>query len=93
MNCVRTSQECVRVEVTDLPVTFAADMLEMTARLDFSDIETLGFNPGYYTTTWDAIGHPVPDVQRIRGKVASVIRDQDAGIKANADGESSECDA
>ncbi len=79
--------------MTDLPVTFAADMLEMTARLDFSDIETVGFNPGYYAPGWDVIGHPVPDVQRIRGKVASVIRDQDAGIQADADGESSECDA
>ncbi|KAA3641754.1 MAG: LytR family transcriptional regulator [Armatimonadetes bacterium] len=78
--------------VTDLPVTFASDMLEMTARLDFSDIETVGFNPGYYAPAWDVLGHPIPDLQRIRGKVASVIRDQDAGIQADADGESSECD-
>ncbi|MEZ5175636.1 MAG: LCP family protein [Acidimicrobiia bacterium] len=79
--------------VTDLPVTFASDMLEMTAKLDFSDIVTVGFNPGYYAPTVDVLGHPQPDIDRIRGKVASVIRDQDAGISADASGETSECDA
>jgi anionic cell wall polymer biosynthesis LytR-Cps2A-Psr (LCP) family protein len=78
--------------VTDLPVSFARDMLEMTARLDFDDVVTIGFNPGYYAPTTDILGHPVPDIDRIRQKIASVIRDQDAGIGLAGSGESSECD-
>jgi len=78
--------------VTDLPVSFAPDMLEMTAKLDFGDIVTVGFNPGFYAPETDSSGHPVPDIDRIRGKIASVIRDQDAGIEATAGGGVSECD-
>lgn len=79
--------------VTDLPASFAPDMLEMTAKLDFNDIVTVGFNPGFYAPEYDSIGHPIPDTGRIRAKIASVIRDQDAGISATGDGGTSECDA
>ncbi len=78
--------------VTDLPVSFAADMIEMAARLDFSDVVTVGIQPSYYAPGYDVLGHPVPDLDRIRGKVASVIKDQDAGVRADASGEPSECD-
>lgn len=78
--------------VTDLPVSFAPDMLEMAARLDFSDVVTVGIQPSYYAPGYDVLGHPVPDLGRIRAKVASVIKDQDAGIRADAGGEPSECD-
>lgn len=78
--------------VTDLPVSFAGDLLEMTARLAFDDIVTFGFNPGYYAPTSDVLGHPVPDTDRIRQKIRSVIADQDAGIGLSGTGEASECD-
>jgi len=78
--------------VTNLPVSFGPDLLEMTARLDFNDIVTFGFNPGYYAPTSDILGHPVPDPARIKQKIRSVIADQDAGIGLEAGGETSECD-
>lgn len=78
--------------VTDLPVSFGGDLLEMTARLDFDDIVTFGFNPGYYAPTSDILGHPVPDPDRIKQKIRSVIADQDAGIGLASTGEASECD-
>ena len=78
--------------VTDLPVSFAPDMLEMTARLDFDDIVTFGFNPGYYAPEKDLLDHPVPNTTRIRQKIASVIKNQDAGIGLAGSGETSECD-
>ena len=78
--------------VTDLPVSFGPDLLEMTARLDFNDIVTFGFNPGYYAPTSDSLHHPVPDTDRIKQKIRSVIVDQDAGIGLDGTGETSECD-
>lgn len=78
--------------VTDLPVSFGGDLLEMTARLDFDDIVTFGFNPGYYAPTTDILDHPVPDPDRIKQKIRSVIADQDAGIGLSGTGEASECD-
>lgn len=79
--------------VTDIPISFAPALLSMTANLDFDDIVTFGFNPGYYAHETDFLGHPVPDVGRIRGKVSRVLSDQDAGIEPTGDAAASECDA
>ncbi|MCB1247489.1 MAG: LCP family protein, partial [Acidimicrobiia bacterium] len=53
--------------VTDIPVSFAPDLMSMAADLDFDDVATFGFRPGYYAPEWDPIGHAIPDVDRIRG--------------------------
>lgn len=78
--------------VTDIPISFAPDLLAMAADLDFDDVETFGFQPGYYAPGWDDFNHPVPDIDRIRAKVSSVINDQASGSVASNDGEPSECD-
>jgi polyisoprenyl-teichoic acid--peptidoglycan teichoic acid transferase len=79
--------------VTDIPVSFAPDLLSMAANLDFSDVATFGFQPGQYAPDWDNFNHPVPDIDRIREKVASVIRDQESGVEATGDAVGTECDA
>ena len=79
--------------VTDIPISFAPDLLSMTANLDFDDVATYGFNPGYYAHARDFLGHATPDIGRIRGKVARVLNDQEAGITSTGDDVLSECDA
>jgi LCP family protein required for cell wall assembly len=79
--------------VTDIPISFAPDLLSMSANLDFDDVATYGFNPGYYAHQWDFLGHAIPDIGRIRGKVARVLNDQEAGIAPTGDDAISECDA
>jgi LCP family protein required for cell wall assembly len=79
--------------VTDIPISFAPDILSMTANLDFDDIVTVGFNPGYYAHAKDFLGHSIPDIGRIRGKVSRVLSDQEAGIEPSGDAVISECDA
>jgi LCP family protein required for cell wall assembly len=78
--------------VTDIPVSFAPDLLAMTANLDFGDVVTVGFNPGYYAPGRDFLGHFVPDIGRIRGKVARVLNDQESGVEPTGDAAVSECD-
>jgi LCP family protein required for cell wall assembly len=79
--------------VTDIPISFAPDLLSMTANLDFQDVETYGFNPGYYAHARDFLGHAIPDIGRIRAKVARVLSEQAAGVESEDDAEVSECDA
>jgi LCP family protein required for cell wall assembly len=79
--------------VTDIPVSFASDLLSMAANLDFGDVATFGFQPGPYAPDWDTFNHPIPDIDRIRGKVASVISDQEAGVDNGGDATGTECDA
>ncbi|VAV93942.1 hypothetical protein MNBD_ACTINO01-1040 [hydrothermal vent metagenome] len=77
--------------VTDIPLSFAPDLLAAAAKLDFNDIETVGFVPTYWAPERDYGGRPIPDVDRIRGKVRRVINGQ-----STPSGEAlpeSECDA
>lgn len=78
--------------VTDIPVSFAPDLLTIAANLDFNDIATFGFRPGYYAHEKDVLRHVIPDVDRIRSKIRSVIRDQEAGVVESGDSTGSECD-
>lgn len=79
--------------VTDIPVSFAPDLLAMGANLDFDDVATFGFQPGPYAPDWDNFNHPVPDIDRIRQKVSSVISDLESGVEQAGDETGSECDA
>ena len=62
--------------VTDIPLSFASDLITAAAKLDFNDIETVGFVPTYWAPERDYGGRPIPDIDRIRGKVRSVINGQ-----------------
>ncbi|MFV9673742.1 MAG: LCP family protein, partial [Acidimicrobiia bacterium] len=55
--------------VTDVPVSFLPDLVRAAAKLDFSNIATVGFNPPYYAPERDHKYHPIPDIGRIRSKV------------------------
>ncbi len=78
--------------VTDVPISFAPDLFDMAAGLDFDDVATFGFRPGYYAHERDLQGYAIPDVDRIRQKISQVIRDQDAGVTEPGDATGSECD-
>jgi LCP family protein required for cell wall assembly len=77
--------------VTNFPLSLAPDLLTAAARLNFDDIETVGFVHGYWERERDGLGKPVLDLGRVRAKVDRVI--------AGPDGETSdepiesECDA
>jgi len=75
--------------VTDVPVVFLPDLVRAAAKLDFSSIATVGFNPPYYAPERDHKGHPIPDVGRIRWKVQRVL---DEGVVAQSKTGVSECE-
>jgi len=76
--------------VTDVPRSFAAEFIEAAAGLDFGDIQTVGFTHSYWEEQRDHLYHPIPNVDRIRSKVARVFSGQEAGDTV-ATGES-ECE-
>ena len=75
--------------VTDIPVAFLPDMVRAAAKLDFSSVATVGFNPPYYAPGRDAKGHPIPEIGRIRWKVKKVLEE---GVVAQSSSGASECD-
>jgi len=77
--------------VTDVPRSFAAEFIGVTASLDFDDIQTVGFTHAYWETDRDHLFHPIPNVRRIRSKVAKVF----SGLNTDESVEDaeSECDA
>ncbi|MEA3510338.1 MAG: LCP family protein [Actinomycetota bacterium] len=75
--------------VTDVPVVFLPDLVRAAAKLDFSSIATVGFNPPYYAPKRDHTYHPIPDVGRIRFKVKRVLEE---GVVAQSKTGVSECD-
>ncbi|GMQ94314.1 MAG: hypothetical protein BMS9Abin12_1802 [Acidimicrobiia bacterium] len=77
--------------VTNVPRSFAADFIATAGGLDFSDIQTVGFTHAYWQDERNALGQPIPDVDRIRNKVRRVFAGQDEG-ESVAIGEG-ECDA
>jgi LCP family protein required for cell wall assembly len=58
---------------TDIPVSFLPEFVTFATKLDVSDIETVAFQPTFYAPTRDFLGHPIPDVKRIRSKVKRVL--------------------
>ncbi|MEN8238245.1 MAG: LCP family protein [Actinomycetota bacterium] len=77
--------------VTNFPLSLAPDLLTAAARLDFDDIETVGFVHWYWEPERDGLFHPVLDLGRVRSKVKRVIEGQDAG--SSDEPVRSECDA
>jgi len=58
---------------TDVPISFLPELVSFATRLQVNDIETVAFQPTYYAPTRDFLGHPIPDVGRIRAKVKRVL--------------------
>jgi LCP family protein required for cell wall assembly len=77
--------------VTDVPRSFAAEFIGAASGLDFDDIQTVGFTHAYWEEERDHLGHPIPDIGRIRSKVRRVFAGLDeAEVVAEGD---AECDA
>jgi len=77
--------------VTNFPLTLAPDLLTAAARLNFDDIETVGFVHGYWEPERDGLGKPVLDLGRVRAKVKRVIAGSD--LETSDEPIESECDA
>jgi len=73
---------------TNIPLSFLPDLVQATANLDFGDIATVGFTPGYYAPERDHRFKPIPDMNRIRAKVSRVLSD---GPEAQSTDGVSEC--
>ena len=69
------------------------ELIRQVSRLDFNEIETIAFQPGYYAPDRDFGRYPVPDPERIRDKVREMITADDAGpVTETGSGSESECD-
>jgi LCP family protein required for cell wall assembly len=77
--------------VTNFPLSLAPDLLTAAARLNFDDIETVGFVHGYWERERDGLGKPVLDLGRVRAKVTRVIAGPDR--ESSDEPIESECDA
>ena len=77
--------------VTSFPLSLAPDLLAAAARLDFDDIETIGFVHGYWESERDGLGKPVLDIGRVRSTVQRVIAGQE--LESSDEAIESECDA
>jgi anionic cell wall polymer biosynthesis LytR-Cps2A-Psr (LCP) family protein len=77
--------------VTNFPLSLAPDLLTAAARLNFDDIETVGFVHGYWEPERDGLGKPVLDLGRVRAKVKRVIAGSD--LETSDEPIESECDA
>lgn len=64
--------------VTDVPRSFVAEFIGTAAKLDFNDIQTVGFTHAYWQEDRDHLGHAVPDVEKIQEKVRRVFAGQDS---------------
>lgn len=78
---------------TNIPVDLLPELIRQVSRLDFNEIETIAFQPGYYAPDRDFGRYPVPDPERIRDKVREMITADDAGpVTETGSGSESECD-
>ncbi len=73
--------------ITNIPLSFLPDMVQVLAATDFEDIATVGLVPPVYNDG-RIEGYPIPDVDRIRWKVDQVIAN---GADAQSTTGASEC--
>ena len=76
---------------TNIPVELLPELIRQVSRLDFGEIETIAFQPGYYAPDRDFGRYPIPDQERIQQKVQSMLRDSSDSATGGGSGES-ECD-
>jgi len=71
-----------RSVVTDLPLVFLPDMVDVLSRIDIAKTATVGLVPPRYNHGRTPGGYPIPNMSRIRAKVAGVIAGDGAGLAA-----------
>lgn len=74
--------------VTDIPISFLPDLVEITSNVDFGSIATIGFVPPRYNKGRTEGGYPIPHVDRIRDTVQDVLEN---GVVGQSDTGESEC--
>jgi LCP family protein required for cell wall assembly len=77
-----------RSVVTDIPVSFLPDLVNILGGVNLEQVTTVGLVPPTYNSGRTSGGYPVPNVNRIRAKVAEVL---EAGSGGSASGVASEC--
>jgi len=74
---------------TNIPLDLLPELIRQVSRLDFSEIDTIAFQPGYYAPTRDFGRYPIPDPDRIRRQVQRMIAGPDEATGGSV--EESEC--
>lgn len=74
--------------VTNIPLSFLPDLVEVVGRVNLSEVATIGLVPTTYTGPRTPGRYPTPNVDRMRAKVAEVL-EQGAAVQSTT-GES-EC--
>ncbi len=77
-----------RSVVTDIPVTFLPDLVDILGGVNLQQVSTVGLVPPTYNSGRTPGGYPVPNVDRIRAKVAEVL---EGGSAEAGDGHVDEC--
>ena len=77
-----------RSVVTDIPVAFLPDLVDVLGGVNLEQVSTVGLVPPTYNSGRTPEGYPIPNVGRIRAKVADVLE----GVTAETgDGDLNEC--
>ena len=77
-----------RSVVTDIPVAFLPDLVEILCSVNLEHVSTVGLVPPTYNSGRTPGGYPLPNVDRIRVKVAEVL---EGGTAEAGSGDASEC--
>ena len=77
-----------RSVVTDIPLILLPDLVDILGRVDMHRIATVGLVPPRYNNGRAPGGYPIPNVSRIRAKVAEVL---EGGVEVVGSESGSEC--
>lgn len=77
-----------RSVVTDIPVAFLPDLVDILGSVNLEQVSTVGLVPPTYNSGRTPGGYPIPNVQRIRAKVAEVL---EGGTVDAGSGDTNEC--
>jgi len=77
-----------RSVVTDIPVAFLPDLVDILGSVNLEQVSTVGLVPPTYNSGRTPGGYPVPNVNRIRVKVAEVL---EGGAVEAGSGDANEC--
>ena len=77
-----------RSVVTDIPVAFLPDLVDILGSVNLEQVSTVGLVPPTYNSGRTPGGYPIPNVERIRAKVAEVL---EGGTVDAGSGDTNEC--
>jgi LCP family protein required for cell wall assembly len=77
-----------RSVLTDIPLAFLPDLLDILGGVDLQRVSTVGLVPPTYNSGRTPGGYPIPNVNRIRAKVVEVL---EGGAAEAGAGDANEC--